>query len=185
MWLATVRSGAMEAAFTGLHPCCRLALHDVDDWVARIGVEAGGGEHRGADVSVEERVAAAAVRGGDPFRLCERVEGEASGAFEPALVAGAGERLQKREAVARGAVAEPVALLILVGACAPDELGAGEHEVLVQVVPGACHDTGSARAELETDPTVTWPLELRARHAGPVGEAILAERMSREDGRAL
>ena len=76
------------------------------------------------------------------------MDGEAAGAFEPALVAGAGERLQEGEAVARCAVAEPVALLILVGACAPDELGAGEHEVLVQVVPGTCHDSRSARAEL-------------------------------------
>src|SRR5262245_16117135 len=33
---------------------CWLLLHDVDDWEARIGVEAGGGEERGAEVSVEE-----------------------------------------------------------------------------------------------------------------------------------
>src|SRR5262249_20445035 len=95
------------------------------------------------------------------------------------------ERLQEREAVARGAVAEAVAFLVPVGAGAPDELGASEHKVLVEVVRGAGDDTGRARAELKTDPTVARPLELGARRAGPVGEPVLAERMSRENGRAL
>ena len=65
------------------------SLHDVDDREARIGVEARGGQERGGDVAGEERVAAAAIRGGDPFRLGEGVDGEAAGALEPALVAGA------------------------------------------------------------------------------------------------
>src|SRR6476646_2545169 len=106
---------------------CRLALlHDVDDWETRIGVEARSGEQGGADVSVEERVAPAAVRSGDPLRLGEGVDGEAARPLEPALVAGARERLEEREAVSRGAVAEAVALLVPVGARTPDELGAGE-----------------------------------------------------------
>src|SRR6185437_13884194 len=110
---------------------------------------------------------------------------EATGAFEPELVAGPGERLQEREAVARRAVAETVALLVPVGARAPDELGAGEHEVLVEIVPSAGDDTRRAGAPLKDDPAVSWARELRARRAGPVGEAVLAERMSRENGRAL
>ena len=71
------------------------------------------------------------------------------------------------------------------GARTPDELGAGEQEVLVEIVPGAGDDTWRAGAPLETDPAVSWPRELRAWRAGPVGEAVLAERVSRENGRAL
>ena len=52
--------------------------------------------------------------------------GESTGALEPALVAGARERLEKGEAIAGGAVAESVALLVPVSARTPDELGAGE-----------------------------------------------------------
>jgi hypothetical protein len=162
-----------------------LPLHDVDDWETRIGVEAGGGEEGGADVSVEERVAAAAVRGGDPLRLGEGVDGEAARPLEPALVAGARERLEEREAVTRGTVTEAVTLLVPVGTRTPDELGTGEQEVLVEILPGAGDDTWRAGAPLETDPTVSWPRELRTRRAGPVREAVLAERMSRENGRAL
>ena len=92
---------------------CWLSLHDVDDREARVAVEAGGGEERSADVAGEERVAAAAVRGRDPLRLGERVDGEAPGTFEPELVAGARECLEEREAVARAAVAEAVAFLVL------------------------------------------------------------------------
>ena len=161
------------------------SLHDVDDREARVAVEAGSGEERSADVAGEERVAAAAVRSGDPRRLGEGVDGEAARPLEPALVAGARERLQEREAVARRAVAETVALLVPVGARAPDELGAGKHEILVEEVPGAGDDPRRAGAPLHTDPAVSWPRELRSRRAGPVGEAVLAERMSRENGRAL
>jgi hypothetical protein len=160
-------------------------LHEVDDREARVGVEARGGEERSADVAGEERVAAAALRGRYPFRLGERVDGETARAFEPELVAGARERVQERETVARRAVAESVAFLVLVGARAPDKLGAGENEVLVEVVPRAADDTRGAGAPLEADPSVARSGELRTRRAGPVREAVLAERMSREDGRAL
>src|SRR5690349_10159747 len=159
----------------------RPHLHDVDDRGARIGVEAGGGEERGADIAGEERVAAAAIRGRHPLCLGERVHCEASGAFEPTFVAGAGERLQEREAVPRRAVAETVALLVLVGARAPDELGAGKHELLVEVLPRAGKDTRRAGAPLEADPAVTRTRKLRSRRAGPVGEAVLAERVPREN----
>src|SRR5205814_227790 len=147
--------------------CCP-ALHEVDDWIARVGVETGGGEHRGADVSVEERVAAAAVRGGDPLRLGEGVDGEAARPLDPALVAGARERLQEREAVARGAVAEAVALLVAVGAGLPDQLRAGEQEVLAEVVPGAGEDARRAGAPLERDPAVSRTHERAARRSRPV-----------------
>src|SRR5262249_19700776 len=105
-------------------------LEDVDDRVTRIDVEAGGGEKCGADVAGEERVAAPAVCGCDPLRLGERVDSEAAGAFEPALVASTRECLEECEAVARGAVAETVAFLVSVGACLPDQLGTRDQELL-------------------------------------------------------
>ena len=105
--------------------------------------------------------------------------------LEPVLIAGACERLEEREAVTRGTVAEAVALLVPVGTRTPDELGAGEQEVLVEILPGAGDDTWRAGAPLETDPAVSWPLELRPRRARPVRETVLAERMLRENGGAL
>src|SRR5439155_22427174 len=100
-------------------------------------------------------------------------------------VAEACGRFEKCEPVARCGVAEAVAFLVAVGACAPDELGAGEQEVLVEVVPGAGEDTGGAGAPLETDPTISRARELRPRRAGPVGEATLAECMPGENGCGL
>ena len=157
--------------------CWLALLHDVDDWEARIGVEARGGEEGSADVSVEERVATVAVRSGDPLCLGECVDGDAARPLEPVLIAGACERLEEGEAVARGAVAEAVALLVVVRARTPDELGAGEQEVLVEVLPGTGDDTRRAGAPLETDPAVSWPRELRPRRAGAEHESVLAERM--------
>ena len=69
-----------------------------------------------------------------------------------ALVASARERLQEREAIARRTVAETVAFLVLVGARVPDELGAGEYEVLVEVVRRAVDYTRRAGAPLEAEP---------------------------------
>src|SRR5439155_12752741 len=119
---------------------------DVQHRVACVRVEAAGGEQRGADVAGEERVAAVPVRGREALGLDQRVNGEAAGAIEPALVAGAGERLQEREAVARGAVANAVSLLVPVSAGTPDELRAGDQQLFVEVVPGAGDDPGSAGA---------------------------------------
>src|SRR6059058_2686445 len=110
------------------------------------------------------------------------MDGEAAFALEPALVAGAGERLEQREAVPRGAVAEAVALFVAVGAGAPDQLGAGEQQFLVEILPGAGDDTRSACAPLETDAAVSAS-ELRTRRAGPVGEAAIAERGAAEHSR--
>src|SRR5690242_7017787 len=62
-----------EAELTQAMSWLPAGLHHVDDWEARIGVEASGGEECGAHVSVEQRVAAAAVRGGDPLRLGDGV----------------------------------------------------------------------------------------------------------------
>ena len=53
------------------------------------------------------------------------MDGEAARAVEPPLVAGARERLEEREAITRGTVAEAVALLVAVRARTPDELGGG------------------------------------------------------------
>jgi hypothetical protein len=133
----------------------------------------------------EERVAAPPVRSAAPLRLGKRVDREAAGAFEPALVAGACERFEEREAVARRAVAETVAFPVAVGARLPDELGSGEHEVLVDVVERAGEDTRSPGAPLEADPAVARARKLRTRRAGPVREAALAERSPRKDGSRL
>src|SRR5438105_15826770 len=111
-------------------------LGGVEDRVAGVEIEAGGREERCADITGEEGVATAAVRLGDPLGLGERVDAEAARALEPALVAGALERLQEREAVAGGAVAEAVAFLVAVGARPPDQLGAREQGLLVSVVRG-------------------------------------------------
>src|SRR5207247_5674434 len=140
--------------------------------------QASGCEKRRADIAGEQGVAATAVGLGDAIGLDERVDGEAACAVEPALVGGACERLQEPEAVARGAVAKAVALLVPVGACPPDQLGAREQEVLVEVVPGAGEDAGSARAPLETGDLPAW----RPR---PVGQAVLADRVATEDSSGL
>src|SRR5204863_4015072 len=124
------------------------------------------------------------VRRGKALRLDERVEGETPGALEPALVAGARERLQEREAVPRRAVADPVPLLVAVRAGLPDQLGALEQELFVEILPGAGQDPGSSRAPLESDPAVGAD-ELRTRRAGPVGEAALPKRGAGEHGRGL
>src|SRR5205807_2931714 len=57
----------------------RLLVPAVQDWVAHIGVEAGGGEQGRSDVSREEGVTAAAVLGASVLDLPERVDGEAAG----------------------------------------------------------------------------------------------------------
>ena len=92
------------------------ALDDVEDWVACVEVEASRSEEGGAEVACPERVTATAVRSAEALDLAERVDGGAARALEPAFVAGARERLQEREAVARRSVAESVALLVPVGA---------------------------------------------------------------------
>ena len=65
-----------------------------EDRVAHAGVEAVDREERRADVTRPERVTAAAALGARPAHLAERVHGEAAGAVEPLLVAGARERLE-------------------------------------------------------------------------------------------
>src|ERR687895_1457321 len=104
------------------------------------------------------------------------MDGEPPRAPEPALVARACERLEEREAVARGAVAEAMALLVAVGAGSPDQLGAGEQQFLVEILPGAGDDTRRAGAPLETDSTIPSSHELRTWFARPVREAAFAER---------
>src|SRR5215210_3815530 len=139
------------------------ALDVVENRIARVEVEASRGEEGGAEVACPERVTATTVRSVEALDLAERVDGEAAGALEPALVAGARERLQEREPVARGAVADAVALLVAVGAGPPDQLRAGEQEFLVEILPGAGEDTRGAGAPLEADPTIPRPRELRSR----------------------
>src|SRR5690349_2327552 len=156
----------------------RVRLEAVQDGKARVGLQAGRGKERGADVAGEERVAAAATCGRDPVGLPERVHGDAARAFEPALVAGAREGLQEPEAVPRGAVAEAVALLVSVCAGLPDQLCSREHKLLVEVVPRAGEDAGGSGAPLQA-------LRLPGRRAGPVGEAVLSGCIAREDSGGL
>lgn len=98
---------------------------------------------------------------------------EAAGALKPDLVACARKRLEEREAVARSAMAEAVALLVLVCARLPDELGAGEEKILVEIFPGTGEDAWGAGAPLETDPTIARTCELPTRSAGPVASPSL------------
>src|SRR5215218_3765197 len=137
-------------------------LDVLEDRVACVDIEASRSEQSGTDIAGPERVTAAAVRSAEPLGLAERVDGEAPRAPEPALVARACERLEEREAVARGAVADAVSLLVAVGAGPPDQLGAGEQQLLVEILAGAGEDAGSAGAPLETDAAVSAS-ELRPR----------------------
>ena len=73
----------------------------------------------GADFAGEERIAAVAARNGDPLRLGECADSETARGREPVLIAGACERLEEGEAVARGALAEAVVLLVAVRARTP------------------------------------------------------------------
>src|SRR5439155_1914013 len=125
---------------------------DVENRIACVDVEASRSKQRGAHVARPERVTATAVRRAEAFDLAERVDGEAARALEPAFVAGARERLEEREPVAGGAVANAVALLVAVGAGPPDQLGACEQQLLVEILAGSGEDSRSARAPLETNP---------------------------------
>jgi hypothetical protein len=113
------------------------------------------------------------------------VHGEATCALEPALVAGACEGLEERESVAGGAVAKTVALFVAVRTRLPDQFGSRDHQLFIEVVPRAGEDARSAGAPLETDPTVPRPHELPTGRSRPVGEAVVADRMSGENGRGL
>src|SRR5919204_6040870 len=110
------------------------------------------------------------------------MDGEAARAVEPALVAGARERLEERESVARGAVADSVALLVAVRAGLPDQLGARKQQLLVEILPGAGDDPRRAGAPLEIDASVGGG-ELSTRRARPIGETVLAECGAGEHGR--
>src|SRR5262249_36968596 len=131
--------------------------------IARVGLEARGGEERRADAAGEERVAA-----GHPRGLGECVSRKPAGPIEPQLVLRPLECGEQREAVARGAVTDPVTLLGTGRTRAPDELRAREEELLVEVAARGGDDSGRARA----------PLKLAL--AAPVGQAILARRGTRE-----
>src|SRR3954447_8024566 len=133
--------------------------------VARVAVEAGGGEERRAGAAGEERVAPGQARG-----LSKRVDRETTRALEPHLVLRSLERREQREAAARGAVTDPVAFVGTGRPCSPDELSAGEQELLVEVVARGGDDPRCARA----------PLELAV--AAPVGQPVLTRRGSRERG---
>src|SRR5881227_3532455 len=148
---------------------------DVEDRIACVDVEASRSEQSGAHVARPERVTATAVRRAEACDLAERVDGEAARALEPALVAGARERLEEREPVARGAVTDAVALLVAVGAGPPDQLGACQQQLLVEILPGAGDDTRRAGAPLEADAAVSAG-KLRTRRPRPVRQTALAER---------
>src|SRR3954469_2895420 len=112
--------------------------------VVRIAVEASRGKERGSRAAGEERVAAGHVP-----RLRQGVHREAARAFEPQLVLRPLECGEQGEAVARGAVADPVPLLLARRADPPDELGTGEQELLVEIVARGGDDSGPGRAPLE------------------------------------
>src|SRR2546423_4008559 len=145
--------------------CSASVLAALEHRVARVGVEAGGDEERSGGAAGDERVAA-----GQAADLSERVKGEGARAIEPQLVLRSLECGEQPEAVARRAVTDSVAFLRSGRPCSPDELGAGEQELLVEVVARGGDDARRARAPLE--------LALTA----PVGEPVLMRRGAREGG---
>ena len=101
----------------------------------RCGLEAVGRVERDAEVARPERVAAAAALRPEPLDLAERVHREAARAVEPALVAGARERLQERVAVPRRAVTDRRALLERrAGPCRHVSSAPASRRLLVEVV---------------------------------------------------
>src|SRR5439155_20613229 len=73
---------------------------------------------------------------------------------------------------------------VTVSACLPDQLRAGEQQLLVEILPGAGEDPRRARAPLEADPAA-GDSELWTRRARPVGGPVLAERVAGEHVRRL
>src|SRR5215831_13320195 len=136
----------------------------VEHGVGGARVETAGGEKCDPDVAGPQGVAAVPAA----LDLPERVDGEASRPLEPELVAGPLERLQECVPVASGPVADARAFLHPQRACLPDQFGAGDDELLVEVGSGGREDPGR-----------TAPLELervaaRAHAPGPVREPVLA-----------
>ena len=125
--------------------------------VARVGVEAGGGEERRAGTAGEERVAA-----GQAPRPA-RARGPRSGARDRATARPACART-RRAARSRCRMCRGRSRALSrypARACPPDELGTGEQELLVEVVARGGDDSRRARA----------PLELAL--AAPVREPVL------------
>src|SRR6185312_12663223 len=135
----------------GARPAVRArgALDVLHDRIGGSRVGAVGGVERDADVAGEQRVARR-----HPVDLLERMYRKAPRTTEPALVAGALERLEKRVAVAGGAVADVRSLLVAVRPGAPDQLCGREQEILVEVVPGRDDDPRRSGAPLEADLSV-------------------------------
>src|SRR5436190_6695037 len=112
------------------------------------------------------------------------MDGEPACALEPSFAACTGEGLQEREAVARGAVTEAVPLLVAVGAGPPRQLGAGEEQVLVQVIGSRSDHSRGAVAPLEPDDAVI-ALEAVPRDGRPGRESLFDNRLARENGRGV
>src|SRR5262245_726599 len=155
----------------GAGACSDTLFPGVQDRETSVGGEAPGGEERDTQVAAEERVAAVTDLGTRPLDLAERVDGEAAGSLEPTLVAGPLERLQEREAVTGGAVAEARAFLLAMRTGAPRQLGASEQELLGQVRRGRRDDPGRAVTPLQPDLVVR--LKLATDMRGPGRHAVL------------
>src|SRR4051812_18834194 len=136
--------------------------------VAGVALEASRGEEGGSGASGEERAAA-----GHALSLRQSVHSEATRPFEPDLVLRPLERGKQREAVARGAMADPVPLLVARRTCLPDELCTSDEKLLVEIVARGGDDSRPART----------PLELAL--ASPVREPVLTLRRARECGGGL
>src|SRR3954471_19892965 len=119
------RSASVQAALE--HRVARVAVEAGGGGEGRAAAAGeGGGEGPRAGAAGEERVAPGQARG-----LSKRVDRETTRALEPHLVLRSLERREQREAAARGAVTDPVAFVGTGRPCSPDELSAGEQELLV------------------------------------------------------
>ena len=66
---------------------------------------------------------------------------------------------------------ETVAFLVAVRACPPDQLGTGDKEVLIDVIPGAGEDARSAGAPLEANTTISGAHEVTTGGRLPFGQS--------------
>src|SRR3954453_18579837 len=140
-----------------------------------VGVETGGCEQRRAEVAGEERVAAR-----PSLDLGERMDGEAAGPLEPALVAGALEDLQEGEPVAGRAVAGTRALPGRVGPRLPRELGACEQQLLVEIRRSGGDDPRRAVTPLQPNPAPAGRRRCPSRGGRPVDQPVLDHGFARE-----
>src|SRR4051794_12500125 len=143
MGAAISRAGSLSRC--RIHAGTYRGLEALDEREAARALDAVGGVEGCADAPGKERIARR-----ERLDLFERVHCERARPREPELVLRALESLQQAVPVARGAVAEAGALFVrLERPGVPDEAGAPEKQVLVEVGRRRGEDAGRAVAPLQ------------------------------------